>query len=126
MVAAGHGVEPVEGGFVFRDPWATAVAFVSTAGTGLRSTAAVTTEKPSPYLLQLSKHFRHKLDVRFDERSAVIPFKFGGHAELRAEDGVLRLTAFAQTPADLRRVEQVIGSHLERFGTRDELAVRWD
>jgi hypothetical protein len=37
----------------------------------------------------------------------------------------LHLTAFAQTPAGLSRVEQVIGSHLERFGRRDELVVRW-
>lgn len=30
--AAGHAVEPVDGGFVVRDPWQTAVAVVATAG----------------------------------------------------------------------------------------------
>ena len=35
----------------------------------------------------------------------------------------MTISAYAQTPADLSRVEQVIGSHLERFGSRDELTV---
>jgi hypothetical protein len=119
--SAGLAIEDREGGFLVRDPWRNAVAFVATSATGLSSRAVVETEKPSPYLLQLAKHFRHKLDVRFDERSAVIPFPFG-HAELAAADA-LTITAHAQTPADLRRVEQVIGSHLERFGSRDALSV---
>jgi hypothetical protein len=123
--AAGVVVEEHDGGFLVRDPWRNAVAFVSTAATGLSSRAVVETAKPSPYLLQLAKHFRHKLDVRFDERTAVIPFAFG-HAELAAGDGALTITAFAQTPADLRRVEQVIGSHLERFGRPDELRVAFE
>ena len=100
------------------------MAVASTAATGLRSHAAVSTAKPSPYLLRTAKHFRHKLDVRFDEQQAVIPFAFG-HAELRAADGKLHLEAFAQTPVDLRRVEQVVGSQLERFGRRDELWIEW-
>ena len=123
--AAGVAVERVAGGFRVRDPWQIAVAFVSTAATGLRSRAIVATAKPSPYLLQLAKHFRHKLAVRFDERAAVIPFA-AGHAELAAGDDALTITAYAQTPADLARVEQVIGSHLERFGRRDELTVAFE
>ncbi len=80
--------------------------------------------KAVPDLLQLAKHFRHKLDVRFDAQEAVIPFAFG-HAELRAVDRGLGITAFAQRPDDLRRVQHVIASHLERFGRRDELRVDW-
>jgi catechol 2,3-dioxygenase len=114
----------VEDGFVIRDPWGTAVHFVSTQATGLRSRAVVKTAKPSPYLLQVSKHFRHKLDVRFDAQHSVIALP-AGHVELAAGEDALTLTAYAQTPADLRRVEDVIGGHLERFGRRDELAVSW-
>ena len=88
------------------------------------SRAVVTTPRPSSYLLQLAKHFRHKLDVRFDAHEAVIPFE-GGHATLRVEGGALSLAAFAQSPAGLDRVEDVIASHLERFGRRDELRVAW-
>jgi hypothetical protein len=108
-----------------RDPWENAVAFVSTVSAGLAGRAVVATEKPSPYLLQLAKHFRHKLDVRYDERSAVIPLP-AGVAVLSAGDDALTISAYAHTPADLARVEHVIGSHLERFGRRDELAVAWD
>ena len=121
---AGRAVEAIDGGFEVRDPWGAALAVVSTAATGLSARSVVSTQKPSPYLKQLAKHFRHKLDVRFDDHEAVIPFAFG-HAQLRAGEGELHLEAFAQTPADLARVEQVVGSHLERFGRRDELVVSW-
>jgi hypothetical protein len=42
---------------------------------------------------------------------------------LAAGDEALTITAAAQTPADLTRLEQVVGSHLERFGSRDGLQV---
>jgi catechol 2,3-dioxygenase len=121
--AAGAPVSDVPGGFVVRDPWQIAAVFVSTVATGLASRAVVATEKPSPYLLQVAKHFRHKLDVRFDERHAVIPLA-AGVAVLEAGDA-LTITAHAQTPAELARVEHVVGGHLERFGRRDELSVAW-
>jgi hypothetical protein len=62
--------------------------------------------------------------VTFDERAATIRFAFG-RAELRAEEGTLVIEAIAATPAELERVEHVVGSHLVRFGRRDELAVAW-
>jgi len=93
-------------------------------GGELRSRADVVTDRPSPYLLQLCKHFRHKLDVTFDEGAGTIPFAFG-RCELRAREGVLELEAIAATPAELERVENVIASHLVRFGRRHELSVAW-
>jgi hypothetical protein len=90
----------------------------------MRSRAEVATDRPSPYLLQLAKHFRHKLDVTFDAERGTIPFAFG-RAELSTAQGVLVLEAVADSAEGLERVEQVVGSHLERFGRRDELAVRW-
>jgi hypothetical protein len=100
------------------------MAMVSIEASGLRAQAIVKTDSPSPYLKQLAKHFRQKLDVSLGDQEAVIPFAFG-HAQLRAGDGELHASALAPTPADLRRVEQVVGSHLERFGRRDELVIRW-
>ena len=98
---------------------------VSTAATGLRSNAVAATEKPSPYLLELAEHFRHEVEVRFDEREAVIPLA-AGVALLRAGDAALELTVAAHMPADLRRVEEIVGGHLERLGRRDGLEVRWN
>ena len=86
----------------------------------IRSEAVVETAKPSPYVLQLAKHFRHKLDVRFDEREAVVAFAYG-RAELAAGEAALVITADAETRSDLDRVEEVIASHLERFGRSDGL-----
>jgi catechol 2,3-dioxygenase len=105
-------------------PLLLAVDPAAEAPTEVRSRADVVTDRPSPYLLQLAKHFRHKLDVAFDERAGTIPFVFG-RCDMRAGDGVLHLEAIAATPEELERVEQVIGSHLERFGRRHELRVSW-
>jgi catechol 2,3-dioxygenase len=125
--AGGIEVLEREDGVLLRDPSGIAVvaAVAPTAPAGeLRSRAEVETAKPSPYLLQLAKHFRHKLDVEFDDRSATIPFAFG-RCELRAQDGRLVLEASAPSAAELARVQDVIGSHLERFGRNDELSVAW-
>ncbi len=129
--AAAAGVElerrTGDGALVVRDPWATAVAVVATERTGLHARAVVVTDRPSPYLLQLAKHFRHGLDVAFDPAGthATMPFAFG-LARATADDGRLVLDAHAHTAADLARLERVVGSHLERFGRRDGLAVRWE
>ena len=121
VVAAGLAVTDVERGFEVRDPWNTAVRIVAAPEHGR---AVVTTEKPSPYLLQVAKHFRHKLPVTFEPEEATIPFRFGA-ARLHVAGGTLVIDSYAATPEDRARVEHVIGSHLERFGQRDELAVRW-
>jgi catechol 2,3-dioxygenase len=130
--AAGVAVAEREDGLLVHDPAGIplllaldpAAGATAAAGPELRSRADVATDRPSPYLLQLAKHFRHKLDVRFDARAGTIPFAFG-RCELRAGDGVLHLEAIAATPAELARVEEVVGSHLERFGRRHELSVAW-
>ena len=121
---AGVAVESVAGGFRVEDPWRIGLVVVSTEATGIRAEAVVATEKPSPYLLQLAKHFRQKLDVRFDERHAVIPFA-AGVVVARASEDALTLTAHAHSQPDLRRLQDIAGRHLERFGARDGLQVSW-
>lgn len=90
----------------------------------LTSRATVATEKPVPYMRQLCKHFGHKVDTSFDDDSGYIQFEFG-RCELRAADGELQLTVSAAGDEDRVRMQHVIGSHLERFGKRDELSVTW-
>jgi hypothetical protein len=92
--------------------------------TTITSRAQVVTAKPVPYMRQLCKHFGHKLDASFDDDSGYIQFEFG-RCELRAADGELLLTVSAGDDGDRARMENVIGSHLERFGKRDELSVVW-
>jgi catechol 2,3-dioxygenase len=126
LQAAGVEIAERPGGLLVHDPAGIPVllALDPAAADGLRSRADVVTDRPSPYLLQLAKHFRHKLDVTFDERTGTIPFAFG-RCEMRAEDGVLVLEAIAATPEDRERVENVIASHLVRFGRRHELSAAW-
>jgi uncharacterized protein len=90
----------------------------------IRSTAEVTTDKPVPYMRQLCKHFGHKVDASFGDDSGYIQFEFG-RCELHAADGRLTLEVSAADEESHERMERVIGSHLERFGRRDELSVAW-
>jgi uncharacterized protein len=89
------------------------------------SHASVATEKPTPYMKQLCKHFGHKVEVAFDDERGTIVLAMG-RCELDATHaGVLRMRAQAADAESLARTEQVVGSHLERFGRRDELSVSW-
>jgi catechol 2,3-dioxygenase len=125
LAAAGVAVEEREDGLLVRDPAGIPLLLaLAPPAVELRGRADVATDRPSPYLLQVAKHFRHKLDVTFDERAATIRFAFG-RAELRAEEATLVIEAIAATPGELERVEHVVGSHLVRFGRRDELEVTW-
>jgi hypothetical protein len=73
---------------------------------------------------QLCKHFGHKVDAAFDDDSGYIDFE-GGRCDLRAGDGELYLTVTAESEEGRERLRNVVGSHLKRFGKRDELSVSW-
>lgn len=87
-------------------------------------TARVDTGRPSPYLLQLCKHFRHKREATFDEVRGTIVFE-GAMCLLVAAGGALVLRVDGASENDVRRVAEIVGSHLERFGKKDGLQVRW-
>ena len=92
--------------------------------TTLSSRADVLTDRPVPYMRQLCKHFGHKIDAAFGDDSGYIQFAFG-RCELDASAGDrLALTVTAASAEDLERMEQVVASHLERFGHGD-LSVTW-
>ena len=91
----------------------------------LTSTAQVATAKPTPYMKQLCKHFGHKNEVTFDDVRGEIHLSSGVCTLDASPPAQLALTATAADAESLERLTHVIGSHLERFGTRDELAVSW-
>lgn len=101
-------------------------ATVTPMATTLSSCADVRTEKPVPYMRQLCKHFGHKVDAEFGDTDGWIQFEFG-RCELQAlvDDQVLRMTVTADDAEGHERMQRVVGSHLERFGSRDGLAVSW-
>jgi hypothetical protein len=89
------------------------------------STAVVATEKPVPYMKQLCKHFGHKIEARFTEEDGEIVFGMGVCRLDATGADALVLHATSDDDAGLERLEGVVGSHLERFGKRDALAVAW-
>jgi len=90
----------------------------------LTSSAAVVTDAADRYAKQLASHLGRKAEVRTEpggERIVLGP----GSCLLVPGPSSLGLRATADTQEALERVEQVVGSHLERFGQRNELVVTW-
>lgn len=90
----------------------------------LTSRADVRTEAPDRYAKQLVSHLGRKVEFtrHGDTSTAVIG---GATAEVVVGVGVLTLRASGADEASVSTVEHVLGSHLERFGQRNELTVTW-
>ena len=89
------------------------------------STATVATAHAQRYMVQLCKHFGHKVTAEFDDQGGRIAFPMGETRLAVGPEG-LALSAEANTPEELVRLEEVIASHLKRFAFREpDLAVDW-
>jgi hypothetical protein len=89
------------------------------------STALVVTDRPARYGKQLVAHLGRRNGGEWsdaEERGFIV--LGAGRAEVSCTPGGLRLSVTAEGE-DLPRLEDVVGRHLVRFGTRDELQVRW-
>ncbi|MHA6760116.1 DUF2218 domain-containing protein [Streptacidiphilus sp. PAMC 29251] len=90
-----------------------------------RSEARVSTERPHRYAKQLASHFGRKLETTWDEETGLGSLVFStGTAVLAAQPGVLLLTVEGE-PENIENLEGVVGRHLVRFGTKDELVAEW-
>jgi hypothetical protein len=92
--------------------------------TGRTSVAHVPTASARRYLSQLVKHFAHRLPTRLGETEGQIAFDIG-RCELEARPDALVMTASAADPRALKRVEDLIARHLQRFAFREPLQVGW-
>lgn len=91
------------------------------------STATVTTDRPHRYGKQLASHLGRRCETSWDDQTGhgkVIFPEDVGSATMVAEPGALVLSIDTEDDA-LDRLEDVMGRHLVRFGSRDELAVEW-
>jgi hypothetical protein len=88
------------------------------------SRADVPTDAPARYAKQLVSHLGRKVEFTGDATSSTATI---GNATARivVGDGVLTLLATGRDEPSVALVEQVLGSHLERFGRRGELTVTW-
>jgi uncharacterized protein len=92
--------------------------------TTLTARADVRTETPVRYAKQLLSHLGRRTSWRTDGDTSTAEIA-GGTGRVVIGDGVLTLIAEAPDAATLRRVQHVLGSHLERFAQRQELQVSW-
>ena len=93
--------------------------------TDLTTVADVATERPARYGKQLAAHLGRRMgsDWSDDDRAGWIQFG-AGRAVLTCTESTLRIEITTE-PGSVDTLEDVIGRHLVRFGSRDELVVDW-
>ena len=90
-------------------------------------TASTRMETPNArkYLVQLAKHFAHKIEVEASESEARLLFP-AGPIRLTADDAVLAAEVEAADAEGIERLKDVLWRHLERFAFREpELRATW-
>ncbi len=90
----------------------------------LTARADVLTEAPARYAKQLVSHLGRRLTWTTEGGTSTAQIGEATGVVL-VGDGVLTLLAEAPDEESLARVQHVLGSHLERFGQRNELTVSW-
>lgn len=90
-----------------------------------RATAQVATESAARYAKQLTSHLGRRLEVRDEDGGTRLVFPSGSCLMVVSDVG-LELIADAGDAASLENVQDVVARHLERFGQRNELTVRWN
>lgn len=91
----------------------------------MRSSSTIPTDHGRRYMIQLCKHFGHRVQASFDDREGRIAFETG-EVRLRASPDNLMVVAEAGEDEGLSRLERVVESHLRRFAFREPgLAVDW-
>lgn len=93
------------------------------------SRATVSTGRADRYAKQLASHLGRRHGGEWDAGARAGWIDLGaGRVRLTASDTALELEITAgagMAGAELDRLEEVVGSHLIRFGEKDELSVEW-
>lgn len=112
----------------------TSASTASPSSLTLTSRAQVATDRPARYAKQLVAHMGRKLQADWDSEAEQGYLNFiredelAASCALKAQDGTLVMEiSLPNSPAadDLAPIEQVVGIHLARFGSKDSLAVQW-
>ena len=90
----------------------------------IRFQGTATTASASLYMTKLCKHFRHKIAVELDERSADAQFPFG-RCLMHAEADALHFDCQADGAEAAARIRFVLDDHLVRFARKEGLAIIW-
>jgi hypothetical protein len=93
----------------------------------VRSHARIATapNKARTYMIQMCKHFGHKVEATFDDvRGRIALGDRVCELEVSAPD-VLRVSLTADSEANLHAVADVVDRHLRRFAFKEELSIQW-
>ena len=90
----------------------------------ITSTATVATDRPERFAKQLVTHLGRKVDWVTEGRASTATFG-SATARVATDDGVITLSASGATDDEVRLIEQVLGSHLERFAFRHPVDISW-
>ena len=91
---------------------------------GVHSEARVASPLAGRYLVQLCKHFQHRLPVTLQDDSGAVVFESGVCA-LKASDGILTMALDAVDAEHMVSLKDVVARHLVRFAFREELLIEW-
>ncbi|MAY68421.1 MAG: 2,4-dihydroxyhept-2-ene-1,7-dioic acid aldolase [Rhodospirillaceae bacterium] len=87
--------------------------------------AAIETDNASKYLMQLCKHFAHKVDVDYDSAQARVEFP-PGRCMMTAEGAILSFYCRSREEEGIAVMQHILSDHLTRFAWREEIAFDWD
>lgn len=90
------------------------------------SHARVATDAAERYAKQLASHLGRRIPAETTPDGHRLTFQAGAEAVLIPADDHLLMRASAPDDEALATVQQVVGSHLVRFGRRNELTVTWE
>lgn len=92
-----------------------------------RAEARVPTPKSERYAKQLCSHAAWKTPrAEWTPPHGVIEFPDDmGTCRMTAEPDLLVLAVEATDPADLAKIQQIVGRNIERFASRENLKVQW-
>ena len=99
----------------------------TSVGATVQSHARIATlpNKARTYMIQMCKHFGHKVEARFDDVHGRIALgERVCELEVSAPD-VLTIRLTAESDTSLRAIEDVVDRHLRRFAFKEELAIQW-
>jgi uncharacterized protein len=77
------------------------------------------------YLVQLCKHFAHKIPVHYDETHGVATFTWG-ECQITAHKTHLSLRCTAKDMDGLQHIQAVVADHLQRFSWRQPVQICWE
>ncbi len=81
-------------------------------------------KEPSKFLKKLCHHFSLKIPATYDTERGRAEFAMGT-CEMEVQADNLYLRSSAESEEALHAVENIVGSHIELFGKRENIKVTW-